>query len=199
MALRDARGPGAIRKVWGSMVFGKKSLIFGCLGIIGLLLLAFLLLSELSFKNTTAETAAPENSKAITATYVGTRLTQVDKTHATLLFSYDLENNTGMDYHLADVPDVFVMARFKKDGSLTQERTLGLSYPVALPARQRVRMAIEEQYPFAWPAALDPGLDDKLKSFVKGRLENIGGFVLFDETDHLQVELPSGWAMLAKN
>jgi len=181
------------------MVLGKSSLIFGCIGIAGFLLLAFLLLSELPFKNTTAKSVDLENSSAITASYVGIRLKQIDKAHATLFFSYDLENNTGIDYRLADVPDVFIMARLKMDGSLSQEQALRLSYPVVVPARQRVRIAIEEEYPFAWPPASDPGSDDRLRNFVKERLENIAGFVLFDEIDHCQVELPGGWVTIAKN
>jgi hypothetical protein len=181
------------------MVPQKSSLIFGGLGVAGFLLLAFLLLSQLPFKNTAAKSAEAENSAALTATYVGTRLQQLDKAHAALFFSYDLENNTGVDYHLVDGPDIFVMARLKKDGSLSQEEALKLSNPVVAPAKQRVRITIEQDYSFLWPSAGDPALDDKLKNFVKQRIGKFAGFALFDETDNWQVELPSGWAILTKN
>ena len=89
------------------------------------------------------------------------------------------------------------MARLKKDGSLSQEEALKLRSVVA-PAKQRVRITIEEDYPFVWPFANDPGIDDKLKSFVKQKLGKLAGFALFDETDNWQVELPSGWAIRRK-
>jgi hypothetical protein len=181
------------------MVLQKSWLILGGLGFAGFLLLALLLLSGLPFKNTPAKSAQSENSDAITATYVATRLQQIDKAHATLFFSYDLENNTDTDYRLADGPDIFIMARLKMDGSLSQEEDVRLTYPVVVPARQRVRITIAEEYPFTWPPAMDSSLDDRLKNFVKHRLENIAGFVLFDEIDHFQVELPNGWATVAKN
>jgi hypothetical protein len=181
------------------MVLQKSSLIFGGLGVAGFLLLVFLLLSQLPFRNTTEKSVDPANSTALAATYVGTRLQQIDRAHATLFFSYDLENKTAMDYHLVDGPDVFVMARLKRDGSLSQEEALKLSHPVVALAGQRIRITIEEQYPFAWPSAFDPGLDDKLKNFVRQKLGNLAGLVLFDEVDDWQVELPGGWFSMAKN
>jgi hypothetical protein len=181
------------------MALGKNSLILGCLGIAGILLPAFLFLGALSFKAPQAKPDEAENRGAITAAYAGTRLKQIDKSHATLLFAYDLENNTVTDYHLADSPDILVMARLKADGTLSQTEALNLSYPVVVPAKQTVRVELQEQYTFAWPPAFDPGLDDKLKDFVRERLQNIAGFVLFDEMDHWQVELPSGWTAVAKN
>jgi hypothetical protein len=143
----------------------------------------------------------PSESQAITATYVGTEiatyvgteLKEIDEAHATVFFSYDLENNTDIDYRLANGPGVFIAAR-RTDGSLSQEEVLRLSYPTFLPAKQRVRIAIEDAISFAWPRESGPGSDDKLKNFVRERLETITGFVLFDEADHFQVELPSGWA-----
>ena len=180
------------------MALGKSSLILGCLGIAGILLPAFLFLGAWSFKAPEAKPGQPENSGAITAEYAGTRLKQIDKNHAALFFAYDLENNTVTDYHLADSPDILVMARLRADRSLSQTEALNLSYPIVVPAKQTVRVEIQEQYTFAWPPAFDPALDDKLKNFVRERLQNIAGFVLFDEIDHWQVELPSGWAAVAK-
>jgi hypothetical protein len=181
------------------MALGKSSRILGCLAIVGTFLLAFLFLGDLSRKTPQAKPGDPENSSAITATYAGTRLKQIDRTHATLSFAYDLANNTATDYQLADSPEILVMARLKADGALSQTEALNLSYSVIVPANQTVRVEVQEQYTFAWPPASDPGLDDKLKNFVRERLQNIAGLVLFDEMDHWQVELPSGWAAIAKN
>src|SRR5262249_23495037 len=128
----------------------------------------------------------------IKATYVGSQLKEADKAHATLFISYDLENNTDLDYRLADT-GVLIMSQLKSNGSLSQEETIRLSYPVFLPARRRVRIAIEDRRPFVWPAEKDPLLEDKLKDFVKQRLENTDKFVLFDEANRCQVELPRAW------
>jgi hypothetical protein len=180
------------------MTLGKISLILSLLGAAGILVFAFLL-GELSFQNPAAKPVQPENATTITATYAGTRLKQVDKTHAILSFAYDLENNTVNEYHLSDSPDILVMARLKAQGTLSQTEALNVSYPVVVPSKQTVRVEVQEQYAFLWPSASDPGLDDKLKNFVKERLQNVAGFVLFDEMDHWQAELPSGWATIAKN
>jgi TPR repeat protein len=151
-----------------------------------------------SSESDAAKSVRPSESEAITATYVGIEIEvkEIDKAHVTLFFSYDLENNTDIDYRLADKPDVFIVAR-GTDGRLSQEEALRLSYPTFLPAKHRVRIAIEDARSFAWPRESDPGSDDKLKNFVRERLRNIAGFVLFDEVDHIQIELPSGWATVA--
>jgi hypothetical protein len=180
------------------MALGKISLTLSFLGVAGILVFAFLL-GELSFQNPSTKPLQPENNSTITATYVGTRLKQIDKTHAILFFAYNLENNTPNDYHLSDSPDILVMARLKAEGTLSQTEALNLSYPVVVPSKQSVRVEVQEQYAFLWPSTSDPGLDDKLKNFVRDKLQNIGGLVLFDEMDHWQVELPSGWATIAKN
>jgi hypothetical protein len=141
----------------------------------------------------------PENSwktDAITATYVGVQLKQMDNGHAALVVSYDLQNSTNSDFRLADTPAMVIMTRLKSDGSLSQEESLRLSYPVFLPARQRVRVAIEGSHPFEWPAQRDPKLEEKLREFVTQRLRNIQDIVLFDQADRFQVELPAGWRQL---
>lgn len=85
------------------------------------------------------------------------------------------------------------MRQLKSNGSLSQEGTLRLGYAAFLPARRRVRIAIEDRRSFDWPGEKDPMLEEKLKDFVKQRLENTDKFVLFDETDHCQVDLPRAW------
>lgn len=133
---------------------------------------------------------------AIKATYVGSQLIELDKLHAQLSLSYDLDNNTALDYRFADGAGVIIMSRLLSDGSLNQQEVVRLSYPVFLPARQRARIALEVTKPFEWPAFDDPSYLDKLRDFVKQRLINIGEFVLFDENHHQRFELPSAWEEL---
>jgi hypothetical protein len=178
------------------MAMGKKALVIGASTGAGLLIVLFLFLREAAFNRPAAELPAAWSQNAIKATYVGSQLRQIDKSLAGLSLSYDLQNNTARDYHLADTPDVVIMSKLKGDHSLSQEEFIRLSYPIFLPANQRVRMAIEISYPFVWPAAGDPNLENKLKAFVIDRLAKVEAFVLFDELNRFQVELPSAWQQL---
>jgi hypothetical protein len=143
-----------------------------------------------------AEAKKPWNQRAVTAKYVGSQLIQLDKGHSSLTLSYDLQNNTDLDYRLAEGPGVVVMRRLKSDGSLSQEESVHVKYPVFLPAMQNARMVIEITKPFSWPEKEDPQVVAKLRDFVKQRLSNAEGFVLFDEASRCQVELPGAWEEL---
>jgi len=148
------------------------------------------------FKLLHREESPTWNQGTISAGYIASQLKEMDKTHSSLIISYDLDNNTDSDYRLVDGPGVVILSRLKSDGSYSQEEPIRLAYPVFLPARQHARLAIEITQPFAWPAEGDSGYLDKIRNFVKQRLENVGEFVLFDETNHWQLELPSGWEQL---
>ena len=149
------------------------------------------------FKRTPREQpAAAWSQGAINAGYIGSQLREIDKTRASLVISYDLENTTDSDYRLADGPSVVILSRLKSDGSYSQDQPIRLSYPVFLPARQHARLAVEITQPFNWPSDADSGSIEKLRSFVRQRLQNVGEFVLFDEASHRQLELPSGWDQL---
>jgi hypothetical protein len=124
---------------------------------------------------------------------VASQLKALDKAHATLTLSYDLENRSDHDYRLADGSGVVLMSRLKSDGSLSQEEPIRLGYPVFLPARQRARVGIQITQSFTWPIQSDPGYEEKLKDFVKQRLANVASFVLFDQASHWQIELPGAW------
>jgi hypothetical protein len=91
---------------------------------------------------------------------------------------------------------VIILSKLKSDGSYSQEQPVRLAYPVFLPARQHARLAVEITEAFNWPAEQDAGYLEKMRSFVKQRLDNVGEFVLFDQDNHWQLELPSGWEQL---
>lgn len=134
----------------------------------------------------------------ISAGYIGSQLREIDKTRASLVISYDLENNSDSDYRLSDGPSLVILSRLKSDGSYSQDQPVRLSYPVFLPARQHARLAVEITQPFNWPSDADSGSIEKLRSFVRQRLQNVGEFVLFDEANHRQLKLPSGWDQLGE-
>jgi hypothetical protein len=180
------------------MVFGKKVLVIGASAGAGFFLVLLLILGA-AFSSSPVKLPGSWNQDAIKATYVGSQLRQIDKTLVGLFLSYDLENNTDRDYRLADAPGVAIMSRLKSDHSLSQEELIRLSYPAFLPANQRVRIAIEISYPFVWPAPGDPALENKLKDFVKQRLAKVEEFVLLDEVNRCQVQLPSAWQELERD
>jgi hypothetical protein len=139
----------------------------------------------------------PWNSGAITATYLGTQLREIDAANASLQLSYKLQNNTDADYRLSDGPGLVVMSRMANDGSLNSQDDVRLAYPTFLPARQRARITLNLRHRFEWPANSDPALQDKLKRFINQLLLGVDGFVLFDQGDRCQIELPRGWQPLA--
>src|SRR5438034_1393747 len=140
-------------------------LIVGFAGA-GLLVLIVLMFTGSVFKPWRSEPSNSWNREAIQATYVASQLRQIDKAHSTLVLSYDLENNTDLDYRVADGPGVVILSRLKSDGSLSQEQPIRLGYPVFLPAKQRARIAVEITQPLAWPVQDDPAYEDKLRDFV---------------------------------
>jgi len=161
---------------------------------------AFALLGVLMITGTPRKPLPTENPAwnrgAIGATYVGSQLREIDKAHSSLIISYDLANDTDTDYRLADGPGVLILCRLRADKSLSQEQPVRLSYPVFLPAKQHARIAVEINEPFAWPTEKDPAYGDKVRDFIKRRLENIGEFVVFDEANRRQLELPGAWEAL---
>ena len=138
----------------------------------------------------------PWNSSAITASYVGAQLRELDSGNAALYLAYEVQNHTDSDYRLADGPGALVMSRLRADGSLSSQQQVRLSYPTFLPARERARVALEIPSPFGWPADGDPALQDKLRDFVNQKLMEVQAFVLFDQADRFDIEFPSGWQEL---
>ena len=138
----------------------------------------------------------PWNSSAITATYIGAQLRELDSGNAALYLAYEVQNHTDSDYQLADGPAALVMSRLRADGSLSSQQQVRLSYPTFLPAQQRARVALEIPSAFSWPADGDPAYQNKLRDFVNQRLMDVGAFVLFDQADRFDIEFPSGWQEL---
>lgn len=137
--------------------------------------------------------APPWNSRAITATYIGAQVREIEAGSATLLLTYELQNYTNSDYRVSDGPGLFFMSRVKPDGSLSSQEQIHLSYPTFLPARQRARIALEIAHPFGWPAESDPQFQNKLKEVFNQRLADVQSFVMFDQADRIQIEFPRGW------
>ena len=136
------------------------------------------------------------NSKAVTATYAGAQLRELDSQNAALFLAYDLHNNSGSDFRLADGPGVAIMSRLLLDGNLSAQEPAQLGIPSLVPAGQQARISVEIRHAFPWPEEKDPELQQKLKAFVNERVGAVQEFVLFDEADRIQVNLPGHWQQL---
>jgi hypothetical protein len=151
--------------------------------------------------NEPAEKHAPTpawNSSAIQSTFEGVQVKEVDATHATLIFSYDLDNNTDSDYQVTKGPTTVVMARLKSNGSVSAAESLELDKSAFLPARNRTRIAVEITQNFNWPTQLPgsqigPVNQEKFRALLAQQVSNLSGFVLFDQATRFQIELPGGW------
>ena len=144
---------------------------------------------------------SPWNSGAIQSTFVGAQVQEVDATHATLMFFFDLDNNTDADYRFAKGDATVVMTRLKSNGSLSSEEPIELNNSVFLPARNRTRIAVQVTRPFNWPTGLPAGQigplnQVKFRQLVADEVGNLSGFVMFDTATHFQIELPGGWQEL---
>lgn len=144
------------------------------------------------FKGGGRESAAALHKGRVTAACVGNQLKEIDQAHASFVISYDLQNRTGSEFRLTQGSAV-ILTRLKSDGSLSQDRALSLNYPVTVPPGQHAQLALQITQPFTWPAEEDPAYLDKLRGFVKGSLENVSEFVVFDQANQSQLELPSPW------
>jgi hypothetical protein len=150
----------------------------------------------------TAAAAPVWNSAAIQSSFAGVQIKEVDATHAALIFSYDLDNNTDTDYRLAKGPATVVMTRLKSSGSVSSAEPVELDNSVFLPARNRTRIAVEITRNFNWPtglpgAQIGPVNQEKFRVLVAQEVANLSGFVVFDQATHFQIELPGGWQELS--
>src|ERR1700684_128252 len=144
---------------------------------------------------------SPWNAGAIQSTFVGAQVQEVDATHATLEFLYDLDNNTDADYRFAKGAGTAVMTRLKSNGSLSSEQPIELNNSVFLPARNRTRIAVQVTRRCNCPSGLPGGQIGpvnqlKFRQLVAAEVGNFSGFVMFDTATHFQIELPGGWQEL---
>ena len=138
-----------------------------------------------------AAPASPWNVGAMEATLAGIQVKEVDSAHAAILFSYDLDNKTDRDYSLASGPNVVIMSRLRSDGSLVTNEQASLSSTAFVPARNRARIALVLTQPFPWPAQRDAAADETFRQLVTGKIAPLSAFVLFDQANRYQIELPA--------
>lgn len=144
----------------------------------------------------------PWNTSAIKAEYdyLGT---EGDKN--TIVFYYTLENTTDFDYRIEDGHDIAM------NGKLGREHSLSLfsgfekiDYPIAVPAKKRVRFVVHIDYAYPEKEKPKPDADERKKyreaveKYVVDELNNLDGFDLLDETKRYEIIFPAGWKHSAR-
>lgn len=163
------------------------------------LLVSFaVLLGRFTRGRSAAGPAAPWNLGAMEATPAGIQVKEVDSAHATIVFSYDLDNKTDQDYRLASGPSVVIMSRLRSGGSLVTNEHASLTSTAFVPARNRTRIALALTRPFPWPAQRDAAAEEAFRQLVTGEVDGLSAFVLFDQANRYQIELPAASPRVAE-
>jgi hypothetical protein len=170
-------------------VNAKKIVLLGTLGCVLLLLLA-LIFGRYSRPAATTAAASAWNTQAIEGSLAGVRVTEIDPTHAAIVFLYDLDNRTDSDYRLVKGTNIVIMGRLKATDSLSSDQPADIESGAFLPAGNRARVSIEVVEPFAWPSQKDAAAERSFRELVVGQVAGLRGFVLFDQTARYQIELP---------
>ena len=91
----------------------------------------------------------PWDTSAVKATF---HYIDTEGVNTTLVFMYTLENTTDFDYRLPDKSRAVVMAKLKKEKSLSDDSGyIKVDYPVFVPAKQRLRFFIHIPYSYTEP------------------------------------------------
>jgi hypothetical protein len=165
-----------------------KKLGWAGLTVCALALLIFIV-ARFSRLRSSSPPADAWNSGAIQSTLAGVRVREVDSTHAAVVFLYDLDNRTNIDYRLSSGPDVVVMSRLQPTGSLSSDEPINLDSAAFVPARNRTRVELELSHAFNWPAQRNAEAERQVRQFVADQVAGVKGFVLFDQATRYQIEL----------
>jgi hypothetical protein len=171
-------------------VHTKKIIWIGTIVCATLLVLA-VAVGRYSRPSTAASASSPWNPHAIEGTLAGVHVSEIDPTHAAVVFLYDLDNRTGSDYKLSKGPNIVIMSRLKSTNSLSSDDPADIESSAFLPAGNRARIALQVVQPFSWPSRKDAAAEKNFRDLVAGRVAGLRGFVLFDQASRYQIELPA--------
>lgn len=145
----------------------------------------------------------PWNSKAISARFI-----EFSTLGQTGIFRYSLSNHSANDF---SVSNESVKIHFKQDTYLRSADGLStIPRDVFLPAGQQIELdivlplvALDPQFAvldagdraaiIKHLSELPPGQDAKVHRLVREELKKLDGFVLFDRSLRIKLDLPRGW------
>jgi hypothetical protein len=143
----------------------------------------------------------PWDTKAVSAEYDGVTTESDTNLGTTFVVYYTLQNNTEFDYELKEQGEQVLLAgqlEREKSASIDNDNLKG-QFPLFIPARGRVRFALHLKYPYSGGAEPTEGVDAihayraKVADFMTTELNNLNGFVLYDQQHRYEILFPKGW------
>lgn len=148
----------------------------------------------------------PWNAGAIKASFYSVQTTGESKQ---LQFEYVLENTTDSDYSVEAYSTPRIAAMLEDTNILTgfAGNDITLKLPIYIPAHKRTRIDITLPA-YGVPTIVEPGESAseeerqkyhvEVAAYVTKRLGNLNGFVIFDESQRYEIDLPNGWKSIAE-
>jgi hypothetical protein len=180
----------------------KRMVVSGLAGGVGFAVAIAIILGIVSWYQSRPKPPKPWDKAAVTATYdsidtEGQSGRWEGQPPNRLVFYYTLQNNTDSDYQFSDLTNIVVMAKLKRQKSLSGQKGdkfLQPDSPVLIPAKQRIRFALHVGYPYEYDKSLKAGASKKdIEAYVNEKFSNLDGFALFDENNRYQIDFPKGW------
>ncbi len=168
---------------------------------VGAVIAVALIIGGILWYQSRPEPQKPWNTIAVKASF-DFLSTEGDKN--TLCFYYTLENRTDIDYRLSSTDAESFAAKLERAGSLSvlNEDELKIDLPIFIPAKHKVRATVHLSY--SCDEHQENYLDEQKEpdrarfqaavgAWVKKKMPNLDGFVLFDKKNRYEIEFPKGW------
>jgi hypothetical protein len=161
----------------------------------GLGLVLVLAVSFLAWWTGRQRPTKPWNNHAITAKFSGVGVTSDEDRY--LEFSYVLQNTTDRDFRINEYSTVILDARSGSEvlAGLTRIKdALVLREPIFVPASKSVRVYLVLHLKFPRSVPSDASAEQKeIAAYLRSKVPGLAGFVIFDDTNRYEIDLPSGW------
>ena len=110
-------------------------------------------------------------------------------------FHYQLENRTSTDYTITTADQIKFTMRLRNGTLLPPFPALDkvLLLPLEIPAKQKAELFFQlpaSNLPVRSAAETDAAYHERLRGYCNEHYRNAGGFVLFDDSHHYQIDLP---------
>jgi hypothetical protein len=169
----------------------RKTVVIGIAACAFLLLVALLVGHYYGPASDTNQSQTAWNSQTIRGSLAGVQVHEVDPAHAAVLFLYDVDNRSDSDYRLSNSSTVVIMNRLQGNGSLTANDQASLQGDTFVPAGNRSRVTLQVVHPFNWPSQQNAAAQRNFRDLVSGQINGLEAFVVFDQTERYQIELPA--------
>ena len=118
-------------------------------------------------------------------------------------FKYSLENKTDSDYRISSGTEIKIVVKYN-DNSLSQPmptEVASVEFPVFVPTKQAAVVALDISFAAIPPrkeSETDEQYNEVLRAYYIDRMKDDRGFVLFDDLDRYEINLPKPAAQTPK-